>query len=127
MARVTLDADIIIAFLEAGDDQHEKAVRELRPRLAIGEEILVSASVCAEVLVRPLQRGAAGTVDDFLKAIGATIVAVDAGVARRAAQLRADHRALRLPDALSLAVALDNDAELLTLDAKLRRAATQAR
>ncbi len=127
MARVTLDADIIIAFLEAGDDQHEKAVRELRPRLVVGEEILVSAGVYAEVLVRPLQRGTAGTVDGFLKAIGATIVAVDAGVARRAAQLRADHRSLRLPDALSLAVALANEAELLTLDAKLRRAATQAR
>jgi predicted nucleic acid-binding protein len=74
-----------------------------------------------------LQRGTAGTVDDFLKAIGATIVAIDAAVARRAAQLRAEHRSLRLPDALSLAVALANEAELLTLDAKLRRAASQAR
>jgi predicted nucleic acid-binding protein len=127
MARVVLDADIIIAFLDEDDDKHERAIIELRPRLAGGVEIFVSASVYAEVLVRPLQRGAAAAVDGFLKAIAATIVAVDADVARRAAQLRANHRSLRLSDALSLAVALASEADLLTLDAKLRRVATQVR
>jgi predicted nucleic acid-binding protein len=66
-------------------------------------------------------------VDAFLEAIGATIVPVDRAVARRAAQLRAEHRSLRLRDALSLATALVNEAELLSLDNRLKRVAAQAR
>ena len=127
MARVALDADVVIAFLDAGDDQHARAVEMVRDRLAAGDDIVIGASVYAEVMVRPLQRGADATVDAFLDGIGATVVPVDRGVAGLAAQLRARHRALRLPDALALAVALGSDAELLTLDQRLRRIAARER
>ena len=127
MARVALDADVVIAFLDAGDDQHARAVRALGDRLAAGDDILVGASVYAEVMVRPVQRGADTAVDAFLEAIGATVVPVDRGVARLAAQLRARHRSLRLPDALALATALACGAELLTLDQGLRRIAARKR
>ncbi|MEX2193773.1 MAG: PIN domain-containing protein [Thermoleophilaceae bacterium] len=127
MAAVALDADVVIAFLDAADDQHERAIDQLRPRLAAGDAVLVSASVYAEVMVRPLQRGNDVEVDAFLDAIDATVVAVDRTLARRAAQLRARHRSLRLPDALSLATALAADAELLTLDHGLRRIANRER
>ncbi len=50
---------------------------------------------------------------------GAEIIVVDREVARRAAALRARHRALRLPDAFTLATALERDAELLTFDRSL--------
>jgi predicted nucleic acid-binding protein len=123
VARVALDADVVIAFLDAGDDQHAYAVDLLRPRLAAGEEILIGASVYAEVMVRPLARGTGGTVDEFIDAIGATVLAIDRELARRAAGLRARHRSLRLPDALSLATALVAGADLVTLDQRLRRAA----
>jgi predicted nucleic acid-binding protein len=123
VASVALDADVVIAFLDASDDNHERAVGALRPRLAAGADLIVGASAYAEVMVRPLQRGTAATVDEFLDAIGATVLAVDRPVARRAAQLRARHRSLRLPDALSLASALMSDAELLTFDERLRRIA----
>ena len=123
MAAIALDADVVIAFLDAADDQHEHAVNMLRPRLAAGEEIMVAASVYAEVMVRPLQRGADKAVDDFVDGIGGTIVALDRDTARRAAQLRASHRALRLPDALSLATALVRGAEFLTLDRRLKKIA----
>ncbi len=43
-----------IAFLDPGDAQHERAVSELRPRLAAGEQLIVGANVYAEVMVRPL-------------------------------------------------------------------------
>jgi hypothetical protein len=33
---------MVIAFLDAGDDQHAAAVAELRPRLAAGEDLLVA-------------------------------------------------------------------------------------
>jgi predicted nucleic acid-binding protein len=127
VARVALDANVVIAFLDAGDDQHARAVAALRERLAAGDDVLVSASVYAEVMVRPLQRGTDARVDEFFEAIGATVVPVDRSVARRAAQLRARHRSLRLPDALALATAMVSDAELLTLDHRLRRMAARQR
>ena len=123
MAHVALDADVVIAFLDPADEQHARAVEALRPHLAAGSQLVLSASVYAEVLVRPLQRGSDSTVDEFIAAIGATVVAVDRHVARRAAELRARHRSLRLPDAFSLATALAASAELLTLDRGLRRIA----
>lgn len=121
MARVALDADLLIAFLDPADAQHERAVDELRPRLASGDGLLIGATVYAEVIVRPLQQGTADTVDGFLEAAGAKFVPVDRAVARRAAELRSQHQSLRLPDAMSLATALTSDATLLTLDKKLNR------
>jgi len=123
VARVALDADVVIAFLDAADDQHERAVEELRVRLDAGDDVLLGASVYAEVMVRPSRRGTEAKVDEFLDAIGATVIEVDRELARRAAQLRARHRSLRLPDALSLATALASGADLLTLDHGLRRIA----
>jgi predicted nucleic acid-binding protein len=126
VARVALDADLLIAFLDPGDAQHERAVTELRPRLRAGDELLIGATVYAEVILRPLQQQNEATVDGFLDAAGVRFVPVDRGIARRAARLRADHRALRLPDAMSLATALVNDAILHTLDKKLSRVAQRA-
>lgn len=123
MGRVALDADVVIAFLDAGDDQHARAVELLRPWLGAGGEIVIGASVYAEVMVRPLARGAGVRVDEFIDAIGATVFAIDRDLARRAAGLRARHRSLRLADALSLATALTAGAELVTLDQRLRRVA----
>ena len=123
MARVALDADIVIAFLDPGDDQHATAVAELRPRLAAGDELLAAATVYAESIVRPLQQGTDATVDEFFDAAGISIVPIDRAVARRAAVLRAEHQSLRLPDAMSLATAITTDSALLTLDKKLRQIA----
>jgi predicted nucleic acid-binding protein len=127
VARVALDADVVIAFLDPGDDQHMRAVEALRPRLAAGDQLLIGATVYAETIVRPLQRGTDATVDAFLDAAGITVVAVDRAVARRAARLRATYSSLRLPDAMSLATALATDATFLTLDKKLQQLAEQAR
>lgn len=127
MARVALDADVLIAFLDPGDDQHSRAVRELRPRLTAGDELLVGATVYAEAIVRPLQQGTDAILDAFLDEAGAAVVPIDRAVARRAADLRARHPSLRLPDAMSLAVALETNASFLTLDKKLRRVVDRAR
>ena len=123
MARVALDADIVIAFLDPGDEQHATAVAELRARLAAGDELLAAATVYAESIVRPLQQGTDATVDEFFDAAGISIVPIDRAVARRAAVLRAEHQSLRLPDAMSLATAIVTDSALLTLDKKLRQIA----
>ena len=127
MARVALDADIVIAFLDPGDDQHATAVAELRPRLAGGDELLAAATVYAESIVRPLQQGTDATVDEFFDAAGISIVPIDRAVARRAAALRAEHHSLRLPDAMSLAAAVATDSALLTLDKRLRQITQRVR
>ena len=126
MARVALDADIVIAFLDTADDQHATAVAELRPRLAAGDELLAAATVYAESIVRPLQQGTDAIVDEFFDAAGISIVPIDRAVARRSAVLRAEHQSLRLPDAMSLATAIVTDSALLTLDKKLRQIARRA-
>jgi predicted nucleic acid-binding protein len=126
VARVALDASVLIAFLDAADEQHQRAVELLRPQLAAGAQILVGASVYAEILIRPLQQETDATVDEFLDAIAATIVPVDRALARRAAGLRARQRGLRLPDALALAAAVTSRAHLLTLDQRLARIAAHA-
>src|ERR1039458_1101169 len=127
MARVALDADVVIAFLDPSDAQHQQAVELLREHLASGDDILIAATVYAEVIVKPLQHGTDGTVDQFLAAVGAHVVDVARALAGRAAQLRGRHGALRLPDALSLATALVSDARLLTLDRALQRIADRER
>lgn len=123
MARVALDADVVIAFLDPSDDQHATAVAELRPRLVAGDELLAAATVYAESIVRPLQQGTEAIVDGFFDAAGISVVPVDRTVARRAAALRARHQSLRLPDAVSLATAIETGSTLLTLDKKLRQVA----
>jgi len=123
VARVALDADIVIAFLDPGDDQHTAAVARLRPRLAAGDELLVGATVYAETIIRPLQHGTDATVDQFLDSANITVIPVDRAIARGAAALRTKHPSLRLPDAMSLATAIMTDSTLLTLDKKLRKIA----
>jgi predicted nucleic acid-binding protein len=120
---VTLDASIIIGFLESADAQHERAVEVLRPHLGVGNQLLVPASVYAEILVGPLRNGIAQTVDGFMEDTRVDVVSIDRALARRAAGIRARNNALRLPDALVLATAIEHEATLVTLDNRLQRAA----
>jgi predicted nucleic acid-binding protein len=125
MGRVALDADVVIAFLDPSDAQHQRAVEVLEAHLASGDAVVLAATVYAEVIVRPLRHGTDAKVDEFFAAIGAQVVDVDRALARRGAELQARHPALRLPDALSLATALAGGAELLTLDRGLQRIAAR--
>jgi len=127
VATVALDADVVIAFLDASDDQHQRAIDVLRPRLAAGDRIVLAASVYAEILIHPIKRNADKAIDEFITAIGADIIAIDREIARRAAQLRATHSRVRLPDALSLATALATGADLLTFDQRLGKIAGEHR
>lgn len=121
MGAVTLDADVIIGVLEPTDAQHSRAVAALQPWLAPENLLFVPASVYSEILVRPIQRDVVATVDAFIQDANIQVVAIDRAIARRAAELRAAHPALRLPDALAVATALRHGTELLTLDERLQR------
>ena len=102
---VALDSDAVVAFLDQDDALHpaaDAAIREL-----IGEHrFFTSAVTFAEVLTGAhLDHHNEAVVRGFFDDLVAEVLPVDAVTAERAARLRADHRALRMPDALILAAA----------------------
>lgn len=103
MALTVLDASLVIALLDADDAHHQRSAAALVDRHL--EDIVVPASAYAEILVGPTRRGPAAikAVDDLLSDLAAEVAPITREVARRAAQLRAGHPSLRLPDALVLA------------------------
>jgi predicted nucleic acid-binding protein len=122
MALTVLDAGVVIAMLDGTDAHHAESRAALREALDRGDDLVLPASAYAECLVGPLRRGpeAAATVDAFIEALPTRVEPVTRSIARAAAALRARHgRALRLPDALVLATAIELRAHsLLTTDAR---------
>lgn len=102
MALVVLDASVIIAVLNEADAKHDAAVTALTALPA--EELVISASTLAEILVGPYRAGSRaermveGFVADRLR-----VEPVSADIARRSARLRANSHTLRLADALVIA------------------------
>jgi predicted nucleic acid-binding protein len=108
---VVLDSDTVIGFLDAGDALHGPADAAIRG-LVHDHPLLVSAVTYAEVLTGARlghhdEAHARGFFDQLITAV----LPADAQVADKAADLRARHRALRMPDALILATA-DTNAEV---------------
>jgi predicted nucleic acid-binding protein len=118
---VALDACVAIAFLDPADRHHERAKAVLREHDR--SSLVMAASAHSETLARPLAAGLGDVVEDFVDGLRIEIVAADRELGRSAAQLRAAHSALRLPDALMLATARARGADLLTFDAPLARLA----
>lgn len=117
MALVVLDASVVIAFLDPDDALHAAAVEALTEHQH--DELVIPASVYAEILVAPYRRGAEAVaeVEAFLADFAVHIEGTTPSIARAAAQLRGASRSLRLPDALVLATADELEAErLLTGD-----------
>jgi predicted nucleic acid-binding protein len=116
---VALDASVAIGFLDPTDVHHERAVASLRE--TDRDELVIAASAYSEILVWPLAKGHADLVEEFIDGLRVEVVPLDRAIARGAAELRAEHGALRLPDAVVLATARHRDAALLTFDERLRR------
>lgn len=116
MTTVVLDAGVIIGALDGADAHHQACVA------ALGrfdrQDLVVPASVLAEVLVRPSSRGApmVHAVDRFLTDLGVRIHPLDTATAHAAARLRASHVSLRLPDALTIGTASVLGGTVLTTD-----------
>ncbi|GBD49966.1 type II toxin-antitoxin system VapC family toxin [Methylopila sp. Yamaguchi] len=132
--RAYLDANALIRAVEA-DDPVAMGVRSL---LATRHAAPVSSELTlAEVLVVPLRRAQADPSDPmarvwrstyealFRKAGTIDAVPVSAELLLRAAELRAEHRSLRLPDAIHLATCLSARCDvIITQDGGLLRAAS---
>ena len=122
MAVIVLDASVVIGFLSSRDAHHEAAEHAfVRHR---DDDLILPASVYAEILVGPFRIGAdaVAKVDAFLTDFAVHIAPVDAETAKRAALLRSRPQSLRLPDALVLATAdAIGASKVLTVDRTWQR------
>lgn len=115
MALIHLDAGVIIGFLDRNDAHHDSAHKVFSEIYREAQGVEMAASALAECLVGPARRGADAviTVRHSLAQLGVHVVDLDSDIATEAAQLRAAHRQLRLPDALVIATARVQGADRL--------------
>ena len=128
MAVTVLDSSVLIAFLDADDPHHEKAVLTLATNRQL--ELTTPASAYSEVLVYPYRTSAAegARIERFFEEVPIRVEPVGVELGRRAARLRARHRRLRLPDALVIAAGdLLEARDVLTFDARWRGVSRRVR
>jgi predicted nucleic acid-binding protein len=120
VALIVVDASVLIALLDPGDALHPSATAALT-RCA-GDDLKVPASAYSESLVGPARRGQMGAAKNAIASLLMEVVPITDRIAEDAAELRARHSRLRLPDALVVATgsALSAD-RILTGDAGWRR------
>jgi predicted nucleic acid-binding protein len=118
VSTVVLDAGVIIAALDSADAHHQASVAALAGLHR--DELVVPASVLAEVLVHPYARGgkAVQSVERFLADLGARVHPLDGAAAHAAARLRAKHASLRLPDAMTVGTAAVLGGTVVTTDTR---------
>jgi predicted nucleic acid-binding protein len=118
-----LDASVLIGLLDADDAHHERAVDETEVADKTGCDLLTPSSAYSEALVAFARAGRLGEAREALAAMGIAIAPLTATMAEQAAELRARHERLRLPDAIVLACARELSGELLSYDRRLVRLA----
>lgn len=116
MGTVILDTSVVIALFDPEDATTRRQPGKFRDE---GAHFSAPATVLAEMLIGSARRGPEATrqrKSRFINAFGRPR-AIDEDVAVVAAELRAQHKALRLPDALVIAVGLVDGADVvLTAD-----------
>jgi predicted nucleic acid-binding protein len=123
MGALILDASVLIGLLDSADAHHERAVRDVEGADLAGHAIGTPASAYSEVLVAFARAGRIADGRDAIAAMGIAVEPLTASMAEHAAKLRAQHKQLRLPDAMVLACAQVTGADLLTYDERLARLA----
>jgi toxin FitB len=116
MGLTIIDAGILIGFFDGSDAHHRGAERELASARQRGDQIGVPASALAEALVSPARAGESSVtaMREFIERLPLVVAELDIEIAVVAARLRARHgQKLKLPDALVIATAIQNDASAL--------------
>jgi predicted nucleic acid-binding protein len=122
-----LDASVLIGLLDTADRHHTRAVEDVDQADRADHQLLTPASAYSEALIAFARAGRVNDARDAVAGMGISVVPLTAPIAERAAELRARHDTLRLPDALVLATAHEHDGALLTYDQRLARTALQRR
>ena len=126
MGALILDASVLIGLLDNQNAHHSSAVEEVEAADQAAQALLTPASAYSEALVAFARADRVSDARDAIAGMGITVVPLTETLAERAAELRARHSALRLPDAIVLATVRDLDGELLTYDHRLSRFASTA-
>lgn len=116
MGLTVVDAGVIIGVLDAQDPHHDAGIDALRSAKDRADAVVIPTSAYAEVLVGPSRKGARAVeiARGFIVRFPIEVVALDRGVAERAALLRARHGGrLKLPDALVVATAIEMEADVV--------------
>jgi predicted nucleic acid-binding protein len=121
MGALILDASVLIGLLDAADAHHERAVDDVGSADVAGRPLVAPASAYSEVLVAFARAGRLADAREAIAAMGISVAPLTVPMAEQAAELCADHKQLRLPDAMVLACTRDMDGELLTYDQRLAR------
>lgn len=122
---IYLDSNILIYAFEGAEARSTPELRVIFSDITSGVvRARTSLITRAEVLVRPLRDKQEELVRLYREILSGrqdiAVQPVDAGIVDRAAELRAAHRLLRLPDALHLATAVLCDCRyFLTSDKRL--------
>lgn len=123
MGPLILDASVLIALFDERDAHHEQAVEHVARADEAGRQLIAPATAYSEALVAFARRNRVPDAREALAGMGVELAPLDVRVAEHAAELRARHARLRLPDAMVLATARERDAELMSFDDALMRAA----
>jgi predicted nucleic acid-binding protein len=120
-----LDASVLIGLLDTADAHHAQALHDTEAADRTGRSLLVPASAYSEALVAFARANRIEDAREAIAAMGFVVVPLTASIAERAAELRARHERLRLPDAIVLASVHELGGELLSYDHYLARLAGQ--
>ena len=120
---IVLDANVLIAFLDATDGHHTTTVGLLERHFVDG--FASSVLTVAEALVHPVRAGRQDAAMTALQKVGVQILPIDASSAVALAHVR-DTYSLRMPDAVALHAALTTGSDLATFDSAVISAAERA-
>lgn len=123
MEALILDASVLIGLLDTADAHHDRSIDDVEAADRAGKQLLLPASAYSEMLVAFARSGRLRDARQAVAAMGITVVPLTEATAERAAELRARHERLRLPDAIVLATAQEHGGELLSYDRRLSQLA----
>jgi predicted nucleic acid-binding protein len=121
-----LDASVLIGLLDTADSHHARAIDDVEAADHAGDQLLLPASAYSETLVAFARARRIQEAREAITAMGITVVSLTDTIAERAAELRARHRQLRLPDAIALATTQELGGRLLSYDRRLSQLARVA-
>jgi predicted nucleic acid-binding protein len=121
-----LDASVLIGLLDTADVHHDRSIDDVEAADRAGQGLLFPASAYSETLVAFARAGRLEEARQAIVAMGVTVVPLTETIAERAAELRARHEKLRLPDAIVLATARELQAKLVSYDRRLRQLARKS-
>jgi predicted nucleic acid-binding protein len=114
-----LDASVLIGLLDTADAHNDRSIDDVEAADRAGRQLFLPASAYSETLVAFARAGRLRDARQAVAAMGITILPLTETIAELAAELRARHERLRLPDAIVLATAREQGGELLSYDRRL--------